>query len=176
MIKIIWRKVDYDQLSPYLEEHHQIHLSQTTQEFDDDFVQVSIEEKDFERIQPLIKSITADVYRMFFETKQGWVQQSIDQVTYIEAFGDDIYMHLENQKTQLLSTPLYQLEAQLKPFQFVRISKSYIVNVRYILYIRTTLYGKLDLELTSGLHLDVTRSFVKSFKDALGIFNKEGKK
>jgi len=49
------------------------------------------------------------------------------------------------------------------------------VNLSKIRYIRTTLNAKLDIELTSGIHLEVTRSFVKSFKNALGIQKKEDK-
>lgn len=173
MIKVIWRKKDFEELSIYLKSQHNINVIKDEETIDDDHLGVLIEESDYERIKPILKLMTKDVLRMVFETKGGWVQQNIDDVIYIEAFGDDIYMHLENQKPIILSTPLYQLEAQLKPFDFIRISKSYIVHVRYILYIRTNLYGKLDLELTTGVHLDVTRSFVKSFKDALGIFKKE---
>ncbi|MFU8793209.1 MAG: LytR/AlgR family response regulator transcription factor [Acholeplasmataceae bacterium] len=173
MIKVIWRKKDFDELSIYFKTHHNIVVVKDDEIIDHDHVGVLIEASEFERIKPIIRLITKDVSRMLFETKGGWVQQNVYDVMYIEAFGDEIYMHFENQKPIILSTPLYQLEEQLKPFDFIRISKSYIVHIRYILYIRTTLYGKLDLELTTGVHLDVTRSFVKSFKDALGIFKKE---
>jgi DNA-binding LytR/AlgR family response regulator len=69
--------------------------------------------------------------------------------------------------------PLYQLEALLKPYHFVRIGKSFIVNITKIRYIRTGFNAKLDLELVTHEHLTVSRSFVSDFKNALGIQKKE---
>ena len=69
----------------------------------------------------------------------------------------------------MIKQPLYQLEEILKPYYFVRIGKSFIVSVSKIKYIKTTINAKLDLELINGVHLEVSRSFVKKFKNALGI-------
>ncbi|MFH1693452.1 MAG: LytTR family DNA-binding domain-containing protein [Bacillota bacterium] len=74
---------------------------------------------------------------------------------------------------QIIRQPLYQLEEILKPYHFVRIGKSFIVNISKIRYIRTAFNAKLDIELTTGTHLEVSRSFVKDFKNALGIQKKE---
>ena len=76
-------------------------------------------------------------------------------------------------ESQRIRQPLYQLEEMLKPYNFVRIGKSFIVNMNKIRYIRTGFNAKLDLELTDGTHLEVSRSFVNAFKSALGIRNKE---
>jgi len=82
-------------------------------------------------------------------------------------------MHLDHQPSQLIKQPLYQLEEMLKPYHFLRIGKSYLVNMTKIRYIRTSFNAKLDLELICGTHLEVSRSFVKDFKYALGIQKKE---
>jgi DNA-binding LytR/AlgR family response regulator len=176
MIKIIWQKEDFNNLSERLKNEYDVELITDPTEISHHHVGIMIEEKDYERIAPILKSISKEHKTVFFETKQGWVQQNVLDISHIESFGDEIYLHTQFHQTRVIAMPLYQLESLLKPYDILRISKSYMVNIRYIVYIRTTLNGKLDLELSTGTHLDVTRSFVKSFKDALGILNKEDKK
>jgi len=176
MIKIVWRKEDFNNLSELLKNEYDVDLITDPNEISHHHVGVMIEDKDYERIAPILKSISEQEKTVIFETKQGWVQQNIVDISHIESFGDDIYLHTQFHQTRVIAMPLYQLESLLKPYDIIRISKSYMVNIRYIVYIRTTLYGKLDLELSTGVHLDVTRSFVKSFKEALGILKKEDKK
>jgi DNA-binding LytR/AlgR family response regulator len=57
----------------------------------------------------------------------------------------------------------------LEPYHFVRISKSFIVNLRQIKYIKVGLNAKLHLTLNNQTQLEVTRSFVKRFKKHLDL-------
>ncbi len=106
--------------------------------------------------------------QMFFPTQDGYVQLHLHDINYIESFGEEIYVHVRG-KVETIKKPLYQLEEMLKPYHFIRVSKSFIVNARKISYIKVGLNAKLKLELKDGSILEVTRSFVKSFKKSLNL-------
>ncbi len=54
------------------------------------------------------------------------------EVEYVEAFGNYIKVYF-NTKMVLLHATLKQAESQLKPYQFIRIHKSYLVNEQAII-------------------------------------------
>jgi DNA-binding LytR/AlgR family response regulator len=176
MIKIIWKKDDFTELSDELTKIHNIHIISDPTQISEQHIGIMIEDRDYDKVKPILESIIKTKYLMFFETKEGWMQVDIREVTHIESFGDDIYMHTKEQVTHIIKTPLYQLEEKFDGFDIIRISKSYMVNVIHIRYIKTTLYGKLDLELSTGKHLEVTRSFVKTFKRSIGLSKREDSK
>jgi DNA-binding LytR/AlgR family response regulator len=169
MIKIIWRKEDHQALAEALTKDHGISIVTDLAQMDEQHIGILIDDKDYDQVKPILENIIKAKHLMFFETKDGWTQIDIREVTHIESFGDDIYVHTKDQDVHIVRTPLYQLEEKLSSYDVIRISKSFMVNVIHIKYIRTTLYGKLDLQMTDGTHLEVTRSFVKSFKQSLGL-------
>ncbi|MFA6801273.1 MAG: LytTR family DNA-binding domain-containing protein, partial [Acholeplasmataceae bacterium] len=116
-----------------------------------------------------LKEIEFEKAQMIFPTSEGFLQVYVHKISYIESFGEDIVMHMMNKDTEMIKKPLYQIETLLKPFQFSRIGKSFIVNLRNIRYIRVTYYAKLELELLNKDIVYVSRSYVSKFKDALGI-------
>lgn len=170
MIKIIWSKNELSSLEDQLN-HHDIHyvILDQLESIPEHMIGIEVEEDKKEEFKKLFNLIEYEKMQMFFPTQEGFVQVHLKDVLYIESFGDDIHMHLIGQKCEHIKKPLYQLEEMLKPYHFIRISKSYIVNVRMITYIKVALNAKLHLELREGTKLDVTRSYVKSFKESLKL-------
>lgn len=173
MLKIIWNKEDIDTIKKKLFDEYHMVLTTDPNDLPDDKIGLLVDEKDVDRIKIILDMITEEKSQIVLQTQQGWIQVYVSHVTFLESFGEDIYLHQENQPTEIIKQPLYQLEEMLKPFHFVRIGKSYIVNMTKIRYIRTGFNAKLDLELVTGDHLSVSRSFVNDFKNALGIQKKE---
>lgn len=65
---------------------------------------------------------------------------------------------------------LYELEGKLPRSQFIRVSKSYIVNIGNVKEIIPWFGGRLILRFTRGnKEVEVSRSQVKSFKEFLGM-------
>ena len=90
---------------------------------------------------------------------------------------DDIYMFKVEDKQlkvftekseYLLKKPLYQIEDDLDS-NFVRISKSTIVNMRKIERVAPSLKGMMFISLKNGLKEDSGRKYVPDFKNALGL-------
>jgi DNA-binding LytR/AlgR family response regulator len=173
MLKIIWNKEDVEKIKMKIQDQYQIVITEDPNEIPLDKVGLIIDEKDYDKIKPILDLMAYEKSQIFLQTANGFIQIYVSDITYLESFGDDIYLHTEKDASQVIKQPLYQLEEILKPYHFVRIGKSFIVNISKIRYIRTSLNAKLDLELINGIHLEVSRSFVKDFKNALGIQKKE---
>ncbi len=89
----------------------------------------------------------------------------------------DIYMiRVEDKQTKvytenrnyLVKKPLYQIEENLNS-DFVRISKSVIVNLRKIERVAPSLRGMMFIELKNGLKDNISRKYLADFKKALDL-------
>ncbi len=96
------------------------------------------------------------------------VRLSVGEVVYIEAFGKDVEIHTL-QDTYYAQDRMYQLESELDPREFLRVSKSVIISRRHVRKIRPSLSMKYVLTLTGGTLVDVTRSYYGDFRRFFGI-------
>lgn len=79
-------------------------------------------------------------------------------IRWIESQGDYIKVHLR-QRSLLTRTTLTGILDHLDPAKFVRIHKSYVVNVSFVRRLMpTTAWGRA-LELDDGTSLNISRSF-----------------
>jgi DNA-binding LytR/AlgR family response regulator len=173
MLKIIWNREDFEKISDKILSEFNIQVTDDPNEVPEHKVGLLLDSDNVATIEKLIKKLMMEKQTMIFPTQSGYLQINVQEINYLEAFGDDIFMHVEHDQSQQIKQPLYQLEGMLKPYHFIRIGKSFIVNASKIRYIRTAFNAKLDLELLDGTHLEVSRSFVKDFKNAIGIQKKE---
>ena len=90
---------------------------------------------------------------------------------------EDVYMiRVEDKLTKVFSQneeysikkPLYQIEESLDS-DFVRISKSTIVNLRKIKRVAPSLKGMMFIELKNGLKDNISRKYLADFKKALDL-------
>lgn len=74
-----------------------------------------------------------------------------------------------NQKNEfVIKKPLYKIEDTLDS-NFVRISKSTIVNLRKIERVAPSLRGMMFIELKNGLRDNISRKYLSDFKQALDL-------
>ena len=169
MFKIIWNKSDYELLTKRMTESKNFQLIEDPDLIKEGKIGILCDTEDMDDIKPILEQIEFDKALMVFPTASGWVQIPLNHILFIESFGDEIDMHLVGNRVEKVKQPLYQLEHMLANYRFARIAKSYIVNLRKIKYISLSYNAKLDLELTDGSHLYVSRAYVKSFKETLGL-------
>ncbi len=169
MIKIIWNRDDFEKIKEEITNQFNITIINDPNEVPDHKIGLLLKDENEEKIKEFIESLMYQSYLVLFATIDGFVQVNVKDIIYFESFGEEIHMHLEKAETIILKEQLYRLEEKLKHFNFVRIGKSYIVNILKIRFIRTMPNAKLDLELLNGQNLHVSRSFVKNFKKAIGI-------
>ena len=90
---------------------------------------------------------------------------------------EDIFMiRVEDKQTKvytgdkdyLVKKPLYQIEENLDS-NFVRVSKSAIVNLRKIKRVAPSFKGMMFIELKNGLKDNISRKYLSDFKNALDL-------
>ena len=100
--------------------------------------------------------------------ERGTRRVEIRSVYYVETFGDDVYLVMKGARL-LTRSKLYQLEELLKEKDFIRISKSHLVNIGKIKYIKPAINSKIELVLNNDEVVEVKRTYLKAFKEALKI-------
>ena len=81
----------------------------------------------------------------------------LDEIDYIEAQADYVAFHHAG-RDHLKAQRISELEAQLDPRRFVRVHRSFIVNLRQVLALERTESGGHAVRLKSGKRIPVSRS------------------
>lgn len=90
-----------------------------------------------------------------------------DDVFMIRVEDKQVNVYTENGQ-YLVKKPLYQVEETLSS-DFVRISKTTIVNLRKIERVAPSLKGMMFIELKNGLKDNISRKYLPDFKNALDL-------
>lgn len=88
----------------------------------------------------------------------------IRTILYVEAQRKNCLIVTEK-NTSNVRCKISDIEAQLLPYGFIKIHRSYLVNCRYIFYI-----GKSALQLTTRQELPISRGKVEEVKEAFRKF------
>jgi len=90
----------------------------------------------------------------------------VDDVEWIEAFQNYVRLHAGS-STHLLHVPMNTIEAVLDSARFLRVHRSYIVNVRRIAELWSVAHGQFAIELRSGQRLQSGRTYSDRIRRAL---------
>lgn len=89
-----------------------------------------------------------------------------DKVLYIDTADRKTFFYLKDEVYES-ALKLYELEEKLAVLDFMRASKSCIVNFRKIKALKADLDGRLLLTMTNGEKLYVSRQYAVNFKKKL---------
>ncbi len=90
----------------------------------------------------------------------------IDEVEWIEAEQNYVCVHAGG-AAHLLHVPMNTIEISLDPERFLRIHRSYIINVQHVKQLWTLVHGQYVLELTSGRRLQSGRTYGEKIRALL---------
>ena len=90
------------------------------------------------------------------------------EIIFIESLSHDVLVHTA-QDVFKAGERLWQLDNQLNPQEFLRISNSVIVAREQIKSIKPALSQKFLLTMSDGSKVDVTRTYYHAFREAMGI-------
>lgn len=91
------------------------------------------------------------------------------QVQYLAAAANYVTVHAQAEQ-HILRTTLGQLEQQLDPAQFLRIHRSFIVNMQQVKELRPWTHGEYLLTLHDGTHLNSSRGYAENLQQFLKQF------
>jgi two-component system LytT family response regulator len=104
--------------------------------------------------------------RFAVRTGERTIFVPVEEVDWIEAFENYIRMHA-GPTTHLLHVPMNTIETVLDSNRFLRIHRSYIVNVRQIAQLWSIAHGQYVVELRSGHRLQSGRTYGERIRRAL---------
>ena len=91
----------------------------------------------------------------------------VNQILYIDTVEKRTFLYTEN---EVYETPLrlYELEGRLESCDFFRASKSSIINFNQIQSLKPEFGGTMQVTMTNGERLNVSRQYAKRIKEKLG--------
>jgi two-component system LytT family response regulator len=105
-----------------------------------------------------IASPPRQLERFAVRSAENTIFVPVNEVDWIEAFQNYVRLHV-GPATYLLHVPMNTIEGVLDSNQFLRIHRSYIVNVRRISRLWSLAHGQFAVELKSGQHLQSGRTY-----------------
>lgn len=137
--------------------------------FEDDKINIYFNENTLFNLIDMIKVLSqGEAIFINVENSRGEKRVSVDTISYFEAFDNEVFAVINKERFYCLEK-LYVLEQTLMEKNFVRISKSFLVNIAHIEYIRPMLNSKLKLVMTNKDVVEVNRTYVKAFKERMNI-------
>ena len=89
-------------------------------------------------------------------------------VYYFEANENRVFAYYHSEVYEV-RYKLYELEEMFIPLDFVRCSKSMIVNMEKIEYLSPLFSGKMEAHLKNGEKIVISRQYVRGLKNKLGV-------
>ncbi|MGE5678451.1 MAG: LytTR family DNA-binding domain-containing protein [Pseudomonadota bacterium] len=145
-------------------------------------MKVSIEEIGRDRDEEIIircHEVNDDVLRLLNKLKPekmsllGYEEDNIHRlkaadVYYFEAVDNKVFIYCRD-KVFESRQKLYELEEMCEGKKFFRASKSVIINLTKITYVRPSISGRFEAKLDNGETVAVSRQYVPILKKMLGL-------
>ena len=96
------------------------------------------------------------------------VRLNYQDVYYFEANENRVFAYYHSEVYEV-RYKLYELEEMFIPLDFVRCSKSMIVNMEKIEYLSPLFSGKMEAHLKNGEKIVISRQYVRGLKNKLGV-------
>ncbi len=120
-----------------------------------------------ERVLKLIQALRAeDKLTGYIDDKI--VKLSLKEIYYFEAVDNKVFSYTAKE-TYEVHKKLYEIEQAFEHTDFLRISKSVIVNVSKIAYVKPIFNGRFEAKLKNDEKVIVSRQYVADLKKKLGI-------
>lgn len=96
------------------------------------------------------------------------VKLSHKDIYYFEAVDHKIFAYT-SKETYEIHKKLYEIEQDFEHTDFLRISKSAIVNTSKIAYVKPVFNGRFEAKLKNGEKVIISRQYVAELKKKIGI-------
>lgn len=113
-----------------------------------------------------------EIHYLLGKIEEKFYKINVDDIFYIESVERKSFAYAEKQTFEL-SEKLYILEEQLRFSNFVRITKSMLLNVDKIYSFYPKLSGNLEARLTNNEKVMISRRYVSGLKQKLGMGDNE---
>ncbi|MFD1900733.1 LytTR family DNA-binding domain-containing protein [Enterococcus termitis] len=119
-------------------------------------------------IEKVLGILKEEEHFLIGEAKNALYKISFSDILYIEVVDKRSFIYTAKQVYQS-NDKLYQLEERLIPFDFIRVSKSMLLNIEAIQAISPLLSGRFEARLTNEEKVAISRKYVPELKKGLGM-------
>jgi DNA-binding LytR/AlgR family response regulator len=121
-----------------------------------------------EHLLKLVYAIKAGSEKLTVTKGNDIVQVAPKEVFYFEAVDNKVFLYLEKEvyETKL---KLYELEERFMGTDFLRVSKSVIMNLSKVKTLSPAFNGRFEATMKNGEKVIVSRQYVPVLKDKLGL-------
>ncbi len=122
-----------------------------------------------DRIMTLIQALKSDSTKLAGFSRQGQISMlNQNDIYYFESVDNRVFAYCKQDVSEL-KYKLYELEERFSGTDFIRISKSMILNLSKVDRFAPTLGGRFEACLLNGEKVVISRQYVQSLKRKLGI-------
>ena len=121
-----------------------------------------------DRVMELLRSLRNEQNKLNAYTENGITMLNIKDVFYFESVDNKVFAYCEKQVYEI-RRKLYELESDLEGTDFLRISKSAIVDLSKIAHLSAAFNGRLEAKLKNGEKIMISRQYVPALKKKLGL-------
>ena len=121
-----------------------------------------------DRLMKLIYSLKTEQRKLSAYSDTGITLIDYKDVFYFEAVDNKVFAYCEKQVYEI-RRKLYELESELDGTDFLRISKSTIVDLSKVLHLSAAFNGRLEAKLKNGEKIIISRQYVPALKKTLGL-------
>mgnify|MGYP003414390687 FL=1 len=142
-------------------------IIETPDQGEEDVIIIRCAELDSD-IMELIYALKSERSRITAYSDDGIVKLPPKDIFYFEAVDNKVFAYCEKNVYEV-KHKLYEIENMYTRSDFLRISKSVIVNVSKIVKLSPTLNGRFDAFLKNGEKTVISRQYVPDLKEKIGI-------
>ncbi len=122
-----------------------------------------------DRIMALIQALKSDGLKLAGFSQSGQIRMlSPDEIFYFESVDNKVFAYCEREVSEL-KYKLYELEERFAGTDFIRISKSMILNISKVERFAPSIGGRFEAILLNGEKTVISRQYVQNLKKQLGI-------
>lgn len=121
-----------------------------------------------DRLMNLIYSLKSEDDKLTGYMGDKIVKLAVKDILYFESVDNKVFAYT-NKCVYDIHMKLYEIEEAYLYTDFLRVSKSSIVNVAKIAYLKPIFNGRFEAELKNGEKIIISRQYVMNLKKKLGI-------
>jgi DNA-binding LytR/AlgR family response regulator len=121
-----------------------------------------------DRVLELLRTIRNEQFKLSAYSESGITLLDRKDVYYFEAVDNKVFAYCEKQVYEVRKK-LFELEDALAGTDFLRISKSTIVDLSKVMHLSAAFNGRLEAKLKNGEKIIISRQYVPALKQKLGL-------
>ena len=121
-----------------------------------------------EHLLKLVYALKAGQEKLTATKGTDLVQVMPKEIFYFEAVDNKVFLYLEKDVYET-KQKLYELEERFRGTDFVRVSKSVILNLSKVKSLSPAFNGRFEATMKNGEKLIVSRAYVPALKEKLGL-------